>query len=405
MDDQPPTHDADDSRQPDRAVPDPSLAGPLDRATALAYLTRADALLAADQSAEAGRHYRRVVGFPEAAITAAGLLGSGNVLSRLGRADEALASWRGVLEVGDTPAAYPALRSIGAELVRRGDHAEAERAYRTAATRAPAADLAEIEHVRAWLAGGADGPGGRGALNRRRQGIPLTYLVLGITVVVSLAALTPDGTGIFDALSLDKSAVAGGQWWRLASVVLLHANLIHLFFNMYALFLVGPLVERIYGPLTFAAMYLACGFAASAASFALGDPTAVSVGASGAIFGLFGVLFAAFRAHAPELDRRSRALVGQIGLLIVVNLAIGLGAGGAIDNMAHVGGLVAGLWLGFWLVPGRVPTRRTSTSAASGLAGDLRAHPVVRLAAVVAVIAVAALGVIIGSGPSRFTGG
>ena len=85
----------------------------------------------------------------------------------------------------------------------------------------------------------------------------------------------------------------------------------------------GPVVERIYGWKLYIFVYLACDLAASVASFVFGDPLIGSVGASGAIFGLFGCLFVAGRLHNPILDRQSRGLAAQIGTLIVLNLVIG----------------------------------------------------------------------------------
>ena len=105
------------------------------------------------------------------------------------------------------------------------------------------------------------------------------------------------------------------------------------------------------------AFYLLTAAAASVASFVAGP--APAVGASGAVFGLFGILLAVSRTHHPVLDRRSQMIIGQIGALILINLAIGFGsqaAGGTIDNFAHIGGLLAGLWLGFLLAPNKVPT-------------------------------------------------
>jgi hypothetical protein len=81
------------------------------------------------------------------------------------------------------------------------------------------------------------------------------------------------------------------------------------------------------------------------------------VGASGAIFGLFGIVLVATRYHQAILDRQSRAIASQIGFLIVLNLVIGFsGALGNIDNFAHVGGLAAGIWLAILIPPGAVPT-------------------------------------------------
>ena len=82
---------------------------------------------------------------------------------------------------------------------------------------------------------------------------------------------------------------------------------------------------------------------------------ALAVGASGAIFGLFGILFVASRMHLPMLDRRGRAILGQIGFLIVINIVFGFGSC-SIDNLAHLGGLATGLLLGVAFVPGGVQT-------------------------------------------------
>jgi membrane associated rhomboid family serine protease len=212
-------------------------------------------------------------------------------------------------------------------------------------------------------------------------------------------ASTADGAGILDALALDHFKVAAGEWWRLLTVTLVHAplgaNPLHLVLNMYALSLAGPIVERIYGWKVFGLMYLLCAAAGSAASLVFGDPFVQSVGASGAIFGLFGVILAATRIHDPILDSRGRALVGQIGTLIVINLVFGFGfngLGGNIDNAAHVGGLVAGLWLGFILVPGNVRTVRDLWQRPAGSPGGVAAEPFdSRLLGLVRALAVFAL--------------
>jgi membrane associated rhomboid family serine protease len=105
------------------------------------------------------------------------------------------------------------------------------------------------------------------------------------------------------------------------------------------------------------AFYLIAALGASIATFALADDRLV-VGASGAIFGYFGILFAASRLHLPMLDRRGRALVGQVGSLIVINVIIGFSLG-FVDNIAHLGGLATGFLLGVAIAPGNVPTLRS----------------------------------------------
>jgi rhomboid protease GluP len=123
---------------------------------------------------------------------------------------------------------------------------------------------------------------------------------------------------------------------------------------MYALWIVGPLAEALYGKYAYVAIYLLAGLGGSIGSYLfLQEP---SVGASGAIFGLFGLIFTSTYFHKPALARQARAITSQIGILIIINLVIGFGIGsfgglGEIDNAAHVGGLLVGGWLGFVLPP------------------------------------------------------
>jgi rhomboid protease GluP len=155
----------------------------------------------------------------------------------------------------------------------------------------------------------------------------------------------------------------------LLSVTLVHdpTDILHLLFNMYALWYAGQLVERMYGPWLLIALYAVCGIAASAASYAFGlSAGGWSVGASGAIFGLFGIVLVATRFHHAILDAQSRAIASQVGILIVLNLAFGFSGIFNVDNYAHVGGLVAGLWLAFILPPGQVQTLSSVWQAPRG---------------------------------------
>ncbi len=386
--------------------------GTLSRPDAVDHLARADALLASGDLQDASNLYGRVVGYPDPAITAAALLGIGNVWFRASEEDQALVSWRAAADVGETPSTYPAWRSIAAELVRRGSLQDAIKAYREADRRSPPGDKAEIASRLGWLAKetGDTGASRRYFARSRGGGLPfsISYAIIAITVIAYLVA-PPDNSdsSIFGRLLLDKSLVAAGEWWRLLTVALLHESPIHLAFNMYALYLVGPVVERIYGWKLFILIYLACDLAASVASFVFGNPLIGSVGASGAIFGLFGCLFIAGRVHNPVLDRQSRNLTAQIGSLIVLNLILGFTFGaGTIDNFAHVGGLLAGAWLGLVLVPRGVPTLSSGWVRTNGLPlpTDPRARASLRVLAVVALLVLCVVGVILGSDPSRFAG-
>jgi len=346
--------------------PGPPPTGPLDRATALDLLRRGDELLDAAETDAAAAHYARVVGHPDADLTATAWYRLGEARWRRGDEDGALAAWEASTRVGETETAWEAWRRLAAARVERarasaGSLGPAIAAYREAERRAPPDERAQISARLGWLTKESGDEGGSRRHFARARGAsagPLvTQAIIALTVGVFGYTLLggPEGERLVDLLALDKPALAQGDLWRLLTPLLVHANLFHIFFNMYALWIAGPLVEGIYGSLRLLAMYLICGIAASVASLIF--TPGPSVGASGAIFGLFGVLFAAMRTHQPLLDRRARALTTQIGTLIVINLLIGFGLmGGIVDNAAHVGGLLAGLWLGFILVPGNVPT-------------------------------------------------
>jgi membrane associated rhomboid family serine protease len=394
----------DDARPP--ASPDPSRPGRLSAADAAALLAEGDRLLAAGDHLEAAVRYGRVVGFDDATVTAAALLGLGEARFRLGEDEAALASWKAVLQVGETPSSYPAWRNIAAANVRAGDLHAAISAYRQAERRAPAGDRPEIANRLGWLTKETgDTNQARRYFARGRgdtQVLSVTTVLIAATVIVSLSAiLSSEGLFLYDAFQLDKRAVANGEYWRLWTVTLLHGSpdpgffapsLLHLFFNMYALYLAGPIVERWYGSIRFLLFYLVCAAGGSVASFAFGGDVP-SVGASGAIFGLFGLLLGANRFHQP-VDRQSRALVRQLGMLVIVNVLFGFAIPG-IDNAAHLGGLATGLWLGAAIPPTRVETmgsywQRAKSAGAAHMARVPLAIPILAVSAV-AVVVVAGL--------------
>jgi membrane associated rhomboid family serine protease len=376
--------------------PDPSRPGRLSRSEATAHLAAADAALAAGEFREAAMRYGRIVGFDDAAITAAALVGLGEARYRLDDDEAALRAWEAATELGETPSSYVAWRNVAAARVRSGNLPGAIEAYREADRLAPPEDKAEIATRLGWLTKETgDARAARRYFAKGRGDAPLisvTTILIAATVIVSLSALlSSEGEVLIDAFQLDKAAVADGEYWRLWTVTLLHGSLLHLFFNMYALYLAGPIVERWYGSLRFLAFYLTCAAAGSTASFVFGGDQP-SVGASGAIFGLFGLLLAAGRLHHP-IDRQSRMLVSQIGMLILINIAFGFVATG-IDNAAHIGGLLAGVWLGAFVPPGRV---QTLSSLWQRPDESQTAHNA-RVPTYIPVVAVAVVGVVVAAG-------
>ena len=206
------------------------------------------------------------------------------------------------------------------------------------------------------------GPGRRIAV-ANAKGVSLTTVLLVALAGMYLLEVIPEGAGALftgprDAIRLVELGasigylsvpgfeigVAAGQYWRLFTAMFLHANLIHLGLNAYALYLFGRTVERELGRMRFALIYLSSGLFASAVSFALSDPRGVAIGASGAIFGVFGAFF------AYNYRRRHQALaaarIQQMVMLLAINLFLGFSIDG-IDWRAHLGGLVGGLAAGY----------------------------------------------------------
>lgn len=139
-----------------------------------------------------------------------------------------------------------------------------------------------------------------------------------------------------------------GQWWRLLSCMFVHIGLVHLAFNMWVLWQIGQLVERLVGNTGFAVLYLVSGVGGSLASL-LWHPDKVSAGASGAVFGLFGGLlgFVLLCRHTIPM-RIFRSLLETTLSFVAFNIVIGMMIP-AIDMAAHVGGLAAGFLCGVGL--------------------------------------------------------
>jgi rhomboid protease GluP len=148
-----------------------------------------------------------------------------------------------------------------------------------------------------------------------------------------------------------RPVTLAGEWWRLLTCCFIHIGIFHLVMNMYALLYIGLLLEPYLGKVRFASAYLLTGIVASVASLAWHDMT-VSAGASGAIFGMYGVFLAMLTTNLIEKSAR-KALLTSIGIFVAYNLANGLKAG--IDNAAHIGGLVSGLLIGYAFYPSLKP--------------------------------------------------
>jgi rhomboid protease GluP len=175
----------------------------------------------------------------------------------------------------------------------------------------------------------------------------LNILVFILMVCSGVSFLEPD-TGSLIAWGANlRGLTLDGQAWRLFTNIFLHIGIMHLLLNMYALIYIGLLLEPYLGKTRFAAAYLLTGIAASIASICW-NQNIVSAGASGAIFGMYGVFLAMLTTNFIEASAR-KALLTSIGIFVAYNLVNGLKAG--IDGAAHVGGLVSGLVIGYAYYP------------------------------------------------------
>lgn len=162
----------------------------------------------------------------------------------------------------------------------------------------------------------------------------VTYALIGINVAVFLIQLVVGIDTVAGNFGMWPVAVAAnGEWFRLMSAAFLHGSFLHIAFNMYVLFALGPALERILGHTRFLVLYLVAALGGGVASYAFSDIRSISVGASGAIFGLMGALLVAGRRLGHDIR--------QVAMLLAVNVVIGFIAPG-VDWRAHLGGLVAG---------------------------------------------------------------
>lgn len=225
----------------------------------------------------------------------------------------------------------------------------------------------------------------------------LTWALLAVNLVMWLAVLSVRGSADLDVLR-DFGAMYGplvkdGEYWRLLTAMFLHASWMHLGLNSLALLIFGQLVERAFGRSRFLAIFLLGGLAGSVASY-LFNPVATAVGASGAIFAVFGALAAYFLTQRKVLGRIAQQNLRGLVLMAVVNLILGQVIPG-IDNAAHIGGLVAGFALGFVLSP--VYRRGTTPFGLPGPLVDVNSL-VKRWWVVPTAVAVLGAGTILGNG-------
>lgn len=184
---------------------------------------------------------------------------------------------------------------------------------------------------------------------------PLTggLILLNLLAYLFCILLSGDVIDMNLKVLVDMGALYGplvvlkGEWWRLFSAMFLHGGMTHILMNMVSLYIVGRGVESYYTKSAYLALYLFSGLIGALASLAV-HPQSVGIGASGAIFGLFGALAGFFLAHRAQIAAYSREFMKDFVAIIGINLFLGL-AIPSIDMSAHIGGLVVGFIGGYML--------------------------------------------------------
>jgi rhomboid protease GluP len=181
----------------------------------------------------------------------------------------------------------------------------------------------------------------------------VTYITMAVTVLIygaqmlSMALAKGGYDWPYILGGKINEFILAGQVWRLITPVFLHGSLLHIGFNMYALFVLGPGLERYYGHRRFLLLYLVSGYAGNVLSFLLSSNP--SIGASTAIFGLVAAQVVFILRNHMLFGPRARGLLMNLGLVIVVNLLLGLQP--RIDNWGHLGGLIGGFLFAWFAGP------------------------------------------------------
>jgi len=185
-----------------------------------------------------------------------------------------------------------------------------------------------------------------------KQGFYATPIIIWVNIVIFIAMVYA-GLGFLDFSAKDLLKWGGnyapyisqGQWWRLFTSTFLHTGFMHLLLNMYGLLFVGLFLEPMLGRSRFAICYCATGIVASFVSYRI-HPNLVGAGASGAIFGMYGIFLSFLFTRVFPLAAKKAFLMSTL-IFVGYNLVMGLE--GNVDNAAHIGGLISGFLIGLLL--------------------------------------------------------
>ncbi|MFB1082988.1 rhomboid family intramembrane serine protease [Jeotgalibacillus sp. JSM ZJ347] len=183
---------------------------------------------------------------------------------------------------------------------------------------------------------------------------PVVSLLILIHAIVFIATSLPGGIGwsVFVTLGGINGLISAGEYYRLVTPIFVHADLWHVLFNTFSLVLFAPALERLLGSFQFSVVYLLAGIIANVATWVLQPADYFSVGASGAIFGLFGLYGAIWLIYKEAAPLEIRQIMVP---LIVISIVMTF-FGSNINVTAHIAGLAAGVFIGLFIFQQR---RRT----------------------------------------------
>jgi rhomboid protease GluP len=167
--------------------------------------------------------------------------------------------------------------------------------------------------------------------------ISVNVIMYIITAILSGDIIDSDIRALIFLGAKVNELISSGEYYRLITAMFLHGGMMHLLLNMYALNALGPFVEKVYGSTKYVIIYFVAGIVSSIFSYMFSE--GVSIGASGAIFGLFGAVFI---FSLKMKDRVGKGMLKNIISVIGINIFIGISIPN-IDNLAHLGGLIGGI--------------------------------------------------------------
>jgi membrane associated rhomboid family serine protease len=203
--------------------------------------------------------------------------------------------------------------------------------------------------------------------------VTLTKLLIAVNVIAFIWQLTTrGGIGYDHGEIIPMLVLHRDEWWRIFTAAFLHGGIPHVAINMIALYVVGNPVEELFGKFRFALLYVLAIIGSGLAVVYFSTPDVPTLGASGAIYGLFGALVAV----GLRLGARGRSLIGQVLPIIAINLVFTFAIPG-ISVSAHLGGLITGFVVGLvlFMVPSRQREYAYAASAADPAAVETIEQP------------------------------